>query len=175
MKLVTTGATGVGAFPYCFTPVYSSTLLIAGLNIYRAALQDPSIATITLLIRREIPSWAVLPSNAAEKTTTIVHTDFTVYSSELASKLAEHDACIWALGKSAVGMSEGDYTTLTVEYPMAALLAIRNGSAGSTRPSTRPFRFVYVSGEGADPTEKSVQMWARVKVCGSHFVSIPIW
>ncbi|EKM56525.1 uncharacterized protein PHACADRAFT_253704, partial [Phanerochaete carnosa HHB-10118-sp] len=146
MKLLITGATGV-----------------AGLNIYRAAVQDPSISKVTLLMRREMPLWAVLPSNAAEKTSTIVHDDFTQYPPELAKRLAEHDACIWAMGKSVRGMTEAEYTRLTYEYPMAVLRAMRDAGVGADRPQGQPFRFVYVSGMSADPTEKSMQMWARVK------------
>ena len=115
-------------------------------------------------MRREMPSWAVLPPNATEKTSTIVHDDFTQYSPELASRLAEHDACIWALGKSVRGMTEAEYTRLTYESPMAALRALRDAGVGADRAQAKPFRFVYVSGMSADPTEKSMQMWARVKV-----------
>ncbi|GJE86452.1 hypothetical protein PsYK624_025320 [Phanerochaete sordida] len=146
MKLLITGATGA-----------------AGLNIYRAAVQDPSISAVTLLMRREMPSWAVLPANAAEKTTTIVHADFAQYPPELAARLAEHDACIWAQGKSSRGMNEADYTRLTYDYPMAALRALRDAGVGAGRAPDRPFRFVYVSGMSSDPTEQSAQMWARVK------------
>ncbi|GJE86454.1 hypothetical protein PsYK624_025340 [Phanerochaete sordida] len=146
MKLLITGATGA-----------------AGLNIYRAALQDPSISAVTLLMRREMPSWAALPPNAAEKTTTIVHTDFTQYPPALAARLAEHDACIWALGTSAVGMSEADYARITVEYPLAALRALRDAGVAARRAPGDPFRFVYVSGASADTTEQSMRMYVRVK------------
>ena len=115
-------------------------------------------------MRREFPSWAVLPPNAAEKTTTVIHKDFTSYPPELALSLASHDACIWAMGKSVRGMSEKEYTLLTHEYPMAALRSLRDAGVGKNRDADKPFRFIYVSGEHADPTEKSMQMWARVKV-----------
>ena len=134
------------------------------MNVYRAALQDPVITNITLLQRREMPSWAVLPPNASEKTTTIVHQDFTSYPPDVISRLADHDACIWAQGKSAVGMTEKDYTTLTYDSPMTLLRALKDAGVGKDRPDTKPFRFVYFSGEHADPTGKSSQMWARVKV-----------
>lgn len=136
----------------------------AGLGIYRSALLDPQVTGITLLLRREFPSWAVLPPSSAEKTTTIVHNDFASYSNDLAAALAQHDACIWAQGKSVRGMSETDYTRLTCEYPLAALRALRDAGVGKGRDPAKPFRFVYISGESADATEKSVQMWARVKV-----------
>ena len=133
----------------------------AGLAIYRAALNDPSVERITLLTRRAVPAWAELPANATEKTDTIIHTDFKTYSPELAKRLAEHDALIWALGKSSRGMSEEAYTELTYTYTIEAAKALKAAGAGSP---DRPFRFVFISGELADPEGTSRQMWARVKV-----------
>ncbi|THH27356.1 hypothetical protein EUX98_g6825 [Antrodiella citrinella] len=143
MRLLLTGATGV-----------------AGLNIYRAAVADPAVDRITLLVRREMPSWAVLPPNAAAKTETIIHSDFTSYSLDLVTKIAEHDACIWAQGKSAIGMNETDYTRLTYEGPMAMVKALQDADLASARSADQPFRFVWLSGTGADTSK---QMWARVK------------
>ncbi|KAI0747112.1 hypothetical protein C8Q80DRAFT_1105707 [Daedaleopsis nitida] len=143
MRLILTGVTGV-----------------AGLAIYRAALNDPDVQHVTLLTRRAVPSWAELPPNAAEKTEIVLHTDFKTYAPDLAARLASHDALIWALGKSAMGMSEEAYTELTYEYTLAAARALKDAGAGS---ADKPFRFVFISGELADPTGKSRQMWARVK------------
>lgn len=116
---------------------------------------------MTLLTRRAVPSWAKLPPNATEKTEVILQSDFKTYSPDLARRLADHDALIWALGKSAIGMSEADYTELTYEYTLAAARALKEAGAG--KPD-KPFRFLFISGDGADPTGKSGQMWARVKV-----------
>ncbi|KAI0777385.1 hypothetical protein BD413DRAFT_468185 [Trametes elegans] len=142
-SLIITGATGV-----------------AGLAIYRTALSDSTVNKITLLTRRSVPAWAKLPPNAEEKTETIIHTDFKNYPPELAQRLAQHNGLIWALGRSAVGMSEKAYTELTYEYTMAAARALKEAGAGSPE---QPFRFVFISGENADPSGKSGQMWARVK------------
>jgi len=143
MKLLLTGATGV-----------------AGLSVYRAALNDPLVSQVTLLLRREMPSWIELPPNAEEKTQVVIHKDFTRYSPELIARIADHDACVWALGKASGGLSEEEYTLLSYEYPMEAMKALVNGGAvfGS---EDAPFQFVYISGEGAD--EESRMMWARVK------------
>jgi len=146
MKLLLTGATGV-----------------AGLAVYRAAVADSAVTHITILSRRPIPSWAVLPPDAPEKTTVIIHNDFLVYPPDLAKRLAANDACVWALGKTAVGMGEKEYTEMTYGYPMAALRALKEAGVGEGRAEDSPFRFVYISGEQADPTGKSSQMWARVK------------
>ena len=72
-----------------------------------------------------------------------------------------HDACIWALGTSAVGMSEDKYTELTVGYLDAFLDVLKAKGAGAT---ASPFRVVFVSGDGADSTETSRMLFKRVKV-----------
>ncbi|KZT70444.1 hypothetical protein DAEQUDRAFT_725356 [Daedalea quercina L-15889] len=146
MKLLLTGVTGV-----------------AGLAVYRAALRDPAITHITVLARRPIPSWAVLPPNASDKTTTIIHKDFLTYPPDLATQLAQNDACVWALGKSVAGMNEQEYTEMTHGYLLNAASALRDAGAGESRKEGDPFRFVFISGENADPSETSLQMWARVK------------
>ena len=75
--------------------------------------------------------------------------------------IAQHDACIWALGISAVGMSEAKYTEITVGYFKSFLDVLKEKAAGTEES---PFRVVFVSGKGADPTEKSRVLFARVKV-----------
>lgn len=164
MRLLLTGATGAGTHSNPLEVMQRLTSCSAGLNIYRAALNDASITSITLVMRREMPSWAALPANASEKTTTIIISDFTSYPPDVASRLAGHDVCVWALGISSAGVKEADYTRITYEYPMAMAMALREAGVGNDRPEDKPFRFVYLSGEMADPTGKSGQMWARVKV-----------
>ena len=135
--------------------------LLAGFAAYLAALADPTVSRITLLLRREIPSWADLPSNASEKSKTIIVEDFAQYPEDVISQIADHNGCVWALGKSAKGLSEEEYTKIHIEFPVAAIEALKKAGVGS---SEKPFTFVYVSGEGSDPSEKSMFMWARVKV-----------
>lgn len=136
-------------------------ILLAGFAAYLAALADPSVSYITLLLRREIPSWANLPLNASEKSKTIIVKDFAQYPEEVISQIADHDGCVWALGKAANGLSEEEYIEIHVGFPMAAVEALKKAGVGS---ADKPFSFVYVSGGGADPSQKSVFMWARGKV-----------
>lgn len=103
----------------------------------------------------------MLPQNADEKTQVILHEDFKTYPPELAKGLAEHDALIWALGKSSLGMSEAQYTEITYTYTMNAATALKDAGAGTPE---RPFRFIFLSGSLADPKGESRQMWANVKV-----------
>ena len=133
----------------------------AGFAAYLAALADPSVSYITLLLRRDIPSWADLPSNAGEKSKTIIVKDFTQYPEDVISQIADHDGCVWALGKSVRGLSEEEYMKIHVDFPVTAVEALKKAGVGSTG---KPFSFVYVSGEGADPSQKSMFMWGRGKV-----------
>ncbi|TDL15960.1 hypothetical protein BD410DRAFT_852307 [Rickenella mellea] len=130
MKLILTGATGA-----------------AGLEILRAAMSDIAV---------ERPA-SIRPS---PKVQVFTHGDFASYPSTLLDRIRDHDACIWALGKSSNGMTERDYVVLTRDWPMAAIAAFNDSGMGSVQ---RPFRFVYVSGESADQSEKALLMFARVK------------
>lgn len=142
-KLIITGATGT-----------------AGFAAYLAALADPSVSYITLLLRRDLPSWADLPSNASEKSKTIIMKDFTQYPEDVISQIADHDGCVWALGKAVKGLSEEEYMKIHLDFPLAAAEALKKAGVGSTE---KPFTFVYLSGEGSDPSQKSLFMWARGK------------
>ncbi|PCH41954.1 hypothetical protein WOLCODRAFT_132147 [Wolfiporia cocos MD-104 SS10] len=139
--------------------VLNSRCTLAGLAIYRAALSDVNVSHITVLTRRPIPAWATLPSDASSKTTVVLHTDFKEYPPEVAQRIVNNDACIWALGKSALGMNEAEYDELTNGFVMACLGSLKKHGAGNQQQ----FRFVFISGEQADPTGRARQMWARVK------------
>lgn len=153
----------------------------------RALLLDDSITHVTTLTRRPLPSWIVLPggTNATSTTassdsnsspthpklTAITQTSFISYPKDL---LAEHDACIWALGVSQIGKTEAEYTEVTLGYVKAFLEDLKDSGrvsqtqgeeGGDSMESGRePFRFLFVTGEGVDSTEKSRTLYARVKV-----------
>ncbi|KAH7886045.1 hypothetical protein F5I97DRAFT_1927926 [Phlebopus sp. FC_14] len=141
MKLVLTGVTGA-----------------AGIQIFRQAIADTAITKITVLSRRPLPSWMDIPAN--DKAEVVVLQDFLSYPSELPTKLAEHDACIWALGKSSVGLSDEEYTRITYDYTMTFVNQIQQFTKFRIG---EPFRFIFISGEGADQTEKSTLKFARIK------------
>jgi hypothetical protein len=133
-------------------------------------VSDSAVESITVLGRRELPSWL---SNAlpTPKITTVVLDNFLDYSADLRAQLVEHDACIWALGASSNGMSEKAYTELTYGYVVSMVKALEGVE---NRPADKPFRFVFISGEGADPTEKSMMMFGRIKVCFCFHQSLEI-
>lgn len=145
----------------------------------RALLTDDSITHVTTLTRRPLPSWIVLPGGTSAtsadsspthpKLTAITQTSFLSYSKDL---LVEHDACIWALGSTQRGKTEAEYTEFTLGYVKAFLEDLKSSGrvkhneegASSVGTVEKPFRFLFVSGEGADSTEKSRTLFARVKV-----------
>lgn len=163
MKLLLTGVTGAGTCyldSFLSNTAFTNIWRLAGIQTYRTAIQDTSISKITLLIRRPLPSW--IPESP--KTEVIVLKDFLAYPDDLPARLAEHNACIWALGTTSVGKVEDEYTKITYGYVMAAVKALQDGGIVKRKDAANPFRFVFVSGEAADQTEKSFIMFARVKV-----------
>jgi hypothetical protein len=141
----------------------------AGLGILRSLLTDNGVSQVTYLGRRPLPPWVVLPGGTSTdgaspthpKLITIEHTDFLTYPPAIQETIAQHDACIWALGTSSVGMSEAEYTEITVGYFNSFLNVLKERVAGT---EGSPFRVVFISGKGADSTENSRILFARVKV-----------
>ncbi len=75
--------------------------------------------------------------------------------STVEGQLAGYDACFFCLGVSSAGMSEEAYRRITYDLTV---------SVARTLAELNPeLRFVYVSGQGTDSTERGRMMWARVK------------
>ncbi|BGP15091.1 hypothetical protein JCM10213_002763 [Rhodosporidiobolus nylandii] len=145
MQLILTGATGT-----------------AGSEVLRQALLDARITGITVLTRRPLPPH-VAPSSPSQKLRIIEHADFASYPPSLLSQLKGHDACIWALGRSSVGMKEDEYDKITVSYALEAAEAF-SGLERETKEGREKFVFAFVSGMGADQQEgKASQMFGRLK------------
>jgi len=141
---------------------YSSILSPAvGLQVLRIAIADPTISKITILSRRALPDYA--PSSP--KAEVIVLDDFLHYPPEILPRLADHDACIWALGASSKGHTEASYAVFTLDYVKVAVEALVESGVGKGREDGKnPFRFIFLSSESANPEESSMLMFSRVKV-----------
>jgi uncharacterized protein YbjT (DUF2867 family) len=70
-------------------------------------------------------------------------------------ELRGFDACFYCLGVTSGGLSEAEYTRLT--YTLAVSIA---ETLSRLNPS---MTFIFVSGAGADSSEKGRIMWARIK------------
>ncbi|KAK6502639.1 hypothetical protein TWF506_003219 [Arthrobotrys conoides] len=125
---------------------------LAGSAILQQVLSSPSISKVSILSRRPVAA-----ADGNPKANVIIHKDFTSYPPELLNQLSGASACIWAQGISSVGMKEDEYTTITKTYPLAAAEAFKE------LPVKEKFKFVYISGRGADQNGKASQMFGRVK------------
>jgi len=90
----------------------------------------------------------------SQKVRNLVHADLWNYSA-IERELSGFDACFFCLGTTAAGKSESEYQHITYGLTLAAATTLSRLNPQMT--------FVYVSGEGADSTEKGNVMWARVR------------
>lgn len=123
---------------------------LAGSEVLAYALNSPSISRVSVLSRRPVK----LAENQP-KANVIIHQDFASYPPDLLEQLKGATGCVWAQGISSRGMSEEDYTKITLDYPFAAAKAF--STLGGK------MNFVYMSGEGASSSEKSSMLFGRVK------------
>ncbi len=86
---------------------------------------------------------------ASLKVDIIPHSDFLTYPTSLLSSLSDAEGLIWALGISQSQVSADEYISIMRDYALAAARAFGSNPA---REAGRPFKFVFVSGEGATTT-----------------------
>ena len=120
---------------------------LVGAEVVRQAILDDDILQVTCLVRRT-------GDLTHPKLKYIVHPNFLDYSG-LSEVFNDHDACIWALGISQTQVNKEQYHQITYDYTIAAAKAMLQANPHIT--------FLFVSGEGADSTEKSRALFARVK------------
>ncbi len=84
----------------------------------------------------------------------LVHADMYEYAG-IEADLSGFDACFFCIGVTSSSMGEKTYTKLTYDMTVNAATVL-----AQLNPS---MVFVYVSGAGADSTEKSRTMWERVR------------
>jgi len=75
--------------------------------------------------------------------------------SPIESQLSGFDACFFCLGVASAGMTEANYRRVTFDITVAAATTLARLNPSMT--------FVYVSGAGADSSERGRVMWARVR------------
>lgn len=126
MKLIIFGATGM-----------------VGAGALREALNATEVESVLSIGRR---SCGVEHPKLRE----LLLSDLSVFSA-IENQLIGYDACIWAVGISAVGLSEADYARVTEDMTLAWARALLR-----LNPS---FSFCYCSAGGAGGRS----MWARVR------------
>ncbi len=120
---------------------------MVGQGVLLECLRDPDVTEIVTVVREA-------SGRREPKVREIVQRDFQDFSA-IEAELAGLDACFFCLGVASSGMSEEAYSKITYGITVAAAKALLKTSPGLT--------FIFVSGVGADPTEKGRVMWARVK------------
>jgi uncharacterized protein YbjT (DUF2867 family) len=120
---------------------------MVGQAVLRECIMDMSVDSVVAVTRSPL-------SLINPKFTNIVHADFLNFAA-LAKQLKGADVCFYCLGVASAGLSEADYTKITCEYTLAA--------AKTLLKINPKISFVFISGMGADSSEKGRVMWARVK------------
>ncbi|PWT94024.1 MAG: epimerase [Acidobacteria bacterium] len=119
----------------------------AGSQVVSQALLDPEIEAVTALSRRPL-------AIEHPKLRTIVHDDFLDFSG-LVNVFQNQDACLWCLGISQTQVTKEEYERITFNYALEAAKALLKANPSAT--------FVFLSGSGADSTEQSRSVFARIK------------
>jgi uncharacterized protein YbjT (DUF2867 family) len=126
--------------------IFGATGMV-GQGVLRECLLEPEMELVRTIGRS--PTGIQNP-----KLSELAHPDLWNYSA-IEDRLAGFDACFFCLGVSSAGMKEEAYRRVTYELTMAAAEALSRLNPQMT--------FVYVSGAGADSTERGRTMWARIK------------
>lgn len=140
MHLILTGATG-----------------LVGSAALDTMLNNSAVTKISILTRRDIP---MVKDRPDPRINIIQHSDFNSYPPSVLSQLQGASGCVWALGISQTKVNAEDYVKITKDYALSAARAF--SEIEKTEPG--PFRFVYVSGEGATQQPgRFTMLFGRVK------------
>jgi uncharacterized protein YbjT (DUF2867 family) len=120
---------------------------MVGQGVLRECLLDPGVNRVVTVGRTKT-------GQSHPKLREIVPSD--LYDlAPLANDLTGFDACFFCLGVASAGMSEEAYSRVTYDLTV--------GTATILSRLNPQMTFIYVSGLGADSTEKGRVMWARVR------------
>lgn len=126
--------------------LYGVTGMVGQLAL-QACLKDTEVEKVTAVVRKPT-------QNRHSKYAEIVRTDISDLSG-MADRLTNYDVCLYLIGVSGSGMSEQEYRRITYDMTIrvAEQLIVWNPT----------MKMIYISGMGADSTETSKQMWARIE------------
>jgi uncharacterized protein YbjT (DUF2867 family) len=122
-----------------------------GQSVLREAILDAQVTEIVVVGRR--PAQLPVADPMGKVKQEVVADPGTL--EPIRAALDGADACFWCLGISAAGLSEAEYRRITRDIAVSAATSLAAWNPAMT--------FVFVSGTGADSTERSRVMWARVK------------
>jgi uncharacterized protein YbjT (DUF2867 family) len=113
----------------------------------RYALDNPAVGQTTAISRK--PTGMTSP-----KLTEVLHQNFADCSA-LAGALSDQDAAVFCLGAYTGAVPDAELRAITVDYTVEFARVLRARSPDAT--------FVFLSGQGADPTGRSRIAFARYK------------
>ncbi len=120
---------------------------LIGAEVVRQAIADNEIEEIILLVRSK-------PEQDHPKMTVVLHNDFLDYS-QATAHFQRADALLWCLGISQTQVSREQYIVITYDYAMAC--------ASFCQQQNPSIRFLFISGDGADRSEKNRVLFKRIK------------
>jgi len=123
-----------------------ATGMIGGLAL-RYALEEPAVGSVTTIGRKAT-------SVDHPRLREIFHGDFTDFSA-LGGELTDVDAALFCLGAYTGAVPDAEFKTITVDYTEVFARALFDASPGAA--------FCFLSGAGADSSEKSRISFARYK------------
>ncbi|MCE0721769.1 MULTISPECIES: NAD-dependent epimerase/dehydratase family protein [Legionella] len=118
-----------------------------GQGVLRESLLDSQIEKVIIVVRNPL-------GQSHPKLHEIVQKDLFDYKN-IEDQLVHIDACYFCLGTPSAGKTEAEYARITKELTLIAAQTLLRLNPQLT--------FIYVSGEGADSSETSPMMWARVR------------
>jgi nucleoside-diphosphate-sugar epimerase len=118
-----------------------------GKLILRKCLDDKEIATVTIITRK-------LMDSMHPKLIQVLHADFLDYTN-IESKLQNQDICFYCIGVYTGQVSTTEFQKITVAFTEVFARALKKNSNNVS--------FCFLSGQGADSTEKSRVLFAREK------------
>ena len=126
--------------------ITGATGMVGGCAL-RLCLDKPEIAGVTVIGRRPV-------GIEHTKLRDVLHDNFMDYLA-VADALEDNDAALYCLGAYTGAVPDEEFRRITVDYTLAFASALVEKSAQAA--------FCYLSGQGADRTEKSRMAFARYK------------
>jgi hypothetical protein len=123
----------------------------AGDGVLKAVMADQDVAKVHVVTRRLSPR--IEAGDAAGKIESTMHSDFLDYA-PIHDLLSETDTVYWALGTSALNVSDEQYGVIHVDYPLSLAKEWLSSNSGE-------LSFHLISGMGAG--ENARLHWAREK------------
>src|SRR5882672_6819458 len=126
--------------------IVGATGMVGGYAL-RYALDHPSVGVVTVIGRKKL-------NISHRKLKEVLHPDFGDCSA-LEKPLSDQDAAIFCLGVYTGAVPDAEFRKITVDYTIEFARVLRASSPGAA--------FSFLSGSGADQTERSRIAFARYK------------